>query len=182
MRISKVIFVSFFCLIGLAPLVWSRNQDQPLAGGAVRPNHGVPGYLDPQTGTFTAQIQTASPDVQLPGTTRILFRLIFPISININDQPAGNTTTCGVDISVFGSGETSSASDSTSTPGTASGCTVTVLAQWDLKTPATDTIFISFSVSSSGSGGSRTTTHGLASIPVPTNGQTITEPVIDTVL
>jgi hypothetical protein len=180
MRISKVIFVVLFCLIGLTPLVWSQSQGQPLAGGAGKPNHGVLGYLDPQTGTFTARVPNASPAVQLAGTTRVLFRLIFPISININDQPSSNTTTCGVDI--FTSGDSDYAEDSASIVGNASGCTVTILAQWDLLTPTTDSIIVSFSVASSGTGESRSTSHFIASIPVPNNTQTITEPVIDTVL
>jgi hypothetical protein len=183
MRMSKVIFVSLFCLIGLTPLVWSQTQDQPLAGGVVRPNHGVPGYLDPQTGTFTARVPNADPAVQLPGTTRVLFRLIFPINININDTSPANTIICGVDLSVIpGPSETSSFFESGSTVGTASGCTVTILAQWDLVTPTADSIFASFSISSSGSGASRTTSHVLARITMPTNTQSITEPVIDTVL
>jgi hypothetical protein len=179
MRMSKVIFVTLFCLVGLTPLVWSQSQDQPLANGAaVRQNHGVPGFLDPQTGTFTTHLQTASPTVQLPNTTRVIFRLIFPISININDQPAGNSVACDVDIFT----SDNSYSDSGSVVGNASGCTVTILAQWDLATPNTDTIFVSFGISSSGTGTSRRTSHALASIPVPNNGQTITEPIIDAVL
>jgi hypothetical protein len=177
---SKVIFVSLFCLVGLTPLVWSQSQGQPLANGAaVRQNHGIPGYLDPQTGTFTTRLQNAAPEVQLPNTTRVLFRMIFPISININDQPAGSTTFCAVDIS---SNDANGFFESASTAGNASGCTLTILAQWDLATPGSDTIFASFDISSSGTGVSRSTSHHLASIPMPNNGQTVTEPVIDTVL
>lgn len=179
MRMSKVIFVTLFCLVGLTPLVWSQSQDQPLANGAaVRQNHGIPGYLDPETGTFTTRMQSAGPAVQIPGTTRVIFRLVFPINININDQGSGNTVNCDVDIFT----SDNSFSDSGSVVGNASGCTVTILAQWDLATPLQDTIFVSFGVSSSGTGTSRRTSHSLAGISVPNNGQTVTHSVIDVVL
>jgi hypothetical protein len=180
MKISKVLFLGFFCLIGIAPLVWSRSQGQPLPAGTPGSSHGIPGYLDPKTGTFTSRAQIASPDVQAAGTTRILFRLIFPITIDINDQSSANTTSCSVDIST--SDAAGFVEDSGSTVGNANGCTVTILAQWDLATPTADKVSISFDISSSGSGGARSTSHSIAQISMPGNTQTITEPVIDVVL
>jgi hypothetical protein len=180
MKISKVLFLGFFCLVAITPIVWSRSQAQPIPAVTAGSAHGIPGYLDPKTGTFTSRAQIASPDVQAAGTTRILFRLIFPITIDINDQSSGNTTACSVDIST--SDAAGFVEDSGSTVGNANGCTVTILAQWDLATPVTDKVSISFEIASSGSGGTRSTSHSIAQIAMPGNTQTITEPVIDVVL
>ena len=183
MRISKVILVFLFCLVatGLTSLAWGRGRAQL---SAVSGNRGIPGYLDPKTGTFTTRAQNPTPDVQPPNTTRILFRVIVPININLTDQPSSNIFECSVHIST--SDPTGFFDESADVIGNAQGCTVPVLAQWDLGTPGSDTIFISYDLNSFGGSitaptSVRTTSTPVASIPMLSNHQTVTIPVIDVV-
>lgn len=183
MRISRVIFVCMFCLVaaGLTSLAWGRSRAQL---SAVSGNRGIPGYLDPQTRAFTTRAQNPIPDVQPANTTRILFRVIVPININITDQPSSNTFVCDVHIST--SDAAGFFDEGAEVVGTPQGCTVPVLAQWDLATPTTDTIFFSANVDSfSGTitapTGLRSTTLNIANIPMLTNHQTLTVPSVDVV-
>jgi hypothetical protein len=80
---------------------------------------------------------------------------------------------------------------STATNG-GTACTVTILFSWDLATPTTDSVGITYTISSSlcstlcatgaGASVSRTSTHDLPLIPMPGNTQTVTEPTINTVI
>jgi hypothetical protein len=172
MKIAKQMFACLICLVGLAPPVRSQNRPS-------KSDQGIPGYLDPRTGTFTTKAKRSATGQAAPAaTTTIVARLIFNFTI-LNDQPAGATTTCYLSISpTDAAGFYSESASSTATNGGAS-CTVTLLFSWDLATPDADMVNISYSISSSGGGGqSRSSEHSLPSIPMPTNFETITEPLI----
>ena len=55
MRIAKLMLVCV-CLAGLTQLVWSQSS-------SVLKTHerGIPGFLDPKTGMFTARVQSQEP-------------------------------------------------------------------------------------------------------------------------
>jgi len=192
MRISKLIFVCV-CLIGLTQIGWSQNQHL----GASKQSHGVAGYLDPRTGTFTtkAQISGATADASEelpPALTTILARLIFNITIQYNDQPTNATTACTVTLSTSDSSGLfydESATSIATKNGTA--CTVTLLFSWALASPTTDQISVDYRVESfqAITVGATTTPevlrsadHTILPLAVPMNGQTITVPTITTAI
>ena len=137
----------------------------------------IPGYLDPRTGTFTTKAKSSATGQAAVGTTTILARLIFNFTI-LNDQPGGNTTTCSVSITPTDSAGFYSEEASSTATGGGTACTVTLLFSWDLATPNSDVVNISYSITSSGGGQSRSSSHSLPSVPMPTNFETITEPTI----
>jgi hypothetical protein len=188
MRISKLIFVCM-CLVGITQLVWSQNQHV----GAGRQGHGIPGYLDPRTGTFTTRAQPSETGEETPPTfTTILARLVFNFTIAHNDQPTNATTSCTVSLSTADSSGldyNESATAIATNNGTA--CTVTVLFSWTLASPTEDQVFVDYHIASFQSITVGTTAsvqefrgadHSLPSISVPLNGQTITEPTITTAI
>jgi hypothetical protein len=190
MRISKLIFVGV-CLVGLTQLGWSQAQHL----GASKQAHGVPGYLDPRTGTFTTRAQgageTQDASQEPTALTNIVARLVFNISIVYNDQPAGAITACSVDISEFGDPSGLFYTEDATAIATSNGtvCKVTILFDWALATPTSDQISIDYHIESIQPvtvGGTtlpevfRTLDHSIPSVAVPMNGQTITEPTIYT--
>jgi hypothetical protein len=193
MRISKLIFVCV-CLVGLTQLVWSQNQH--LTGGLGRQAHGIPGYLDPRTGTFTTRAQSAGvpPDASeelVPTLTSIYARYVFTFSFK-NDQPTSATTSCTVDISTSdSSGLFYDESASALAASNRTSCTVTILFLWYLASPTTDQVFVQYHIASFQSvtvGGTatvqdfRAADHSIAPLAVPANGQTINVPLITTAI
>jgi hypothetical protein len=187
MRIPKAIFACLLSLVAsTSTFGWNQNQSTPVRLGSQ--TQGIPGYLNPQTGVFTTRPQNSSPTT-LPATTPITFRLIFNFNIEFNDQPSTNTFSCDVTISPFGdtSGLFHNEDAVSLSPDGGKTCQVTILAQWELANAATDSIAISYTISSfqsvSGTLQSfRTSSHNLQSIPMLTNGQTVTEPTINVVI
>jgi hypothetical protein len=175
MKVVKLIVVCLFCLVAIAPPAWSQNQpikqDQPS-----KQEQGVPGFLDPKTGTFTTKARSSASQAAV-GTTTILARLIFNFTI-LNDQPGGNTTVCSVSISPTDAAGFYSEEASSTATGGGTACSVTLLFSWDLATPSSDMVNITYSISSAGSGQSRASSHSLPSIPMLTNFETLTVPTI----
>jgi len=187
MRISKLVFVCV-CLIGLTQIGWSQNQ--PLS----KQTRGIPGFLDPRSGTFTTRAQSAGTNSEgaEPALTTILARLIFNFTI-LNDQPANATTSCTVTLSTLDDSSGLFYDESATAIATENGtaCKVTILFSWALASPTTDTISVDYHIASYQAitvGGTstpealRTADHSIANIPVPSNDQTITEPTISTTI
>jgi hypothetical protein len=187
MRIPKAIFVCLLSLVvSTSTFGWSQNQPAAVRLGSQ--TQGIPGYLNPQTGIFTTRPQTSAPATTIP-TTSVIFRLIFNFNIEINDQPSTNTFTCSVAISPVGDTSGLFHNEEATTLSTDGGktCQVTILASWELANASTDSVAISYTISSfqSVSGtlqSARTSSHSLPSIPMLANAQTITEPTIAVVI
>lgn len=180
MKIAKLIFVCLFCFVALSPLSWSQSQPNPSNQKQGAPT--IPGVFDPRTGMFTAHAQSAAPAAV--ATTNVLARLIFNFNIR-NDQQGGGPTHCYVSLQTQGdaAGYYDESAQSTATNGGTS-CSVTLLFSWDLATPTTDTIRVTYGVSSNGedangNGPYRSTYHEIAPIPVPSNFETINLPPIN---
>jgi hypothetical protein len=187
MRIPKAIFVCLLSLVvSTSTFGWNQNQSPAVRLGSQ--TQGIPGYLNPQTGIFTTRPQPST-QATTPPTTSVIFRLIFNFNIEFNDQPSTNTFTCEVSISPTGdtSGLSHSEEAVSISPDGGKTCQVTILASWDLANASTDSIFISYSITSFQSvtgtlQSFRTSSHTLPSIPMLTSGQTITEPTITAVI
>jgi hypothetical protein len=147
MRISKAVFVCV-CLVGLTQLVWSQNK-----GIGAFQEKGIPGYLNPHTGTFTTRAQGSGVKPQdCTGTctgTGVFFREQFNITITNYDQPPSALVVCSANISSNDANE--GFFDTQTVTATLSGntwtCDVPILTYWTLKTPATDTVFACVDVS-----------------------------------
>jgi len=134
---SKIILVCV-CLVGLTQLVWSQNSNlSAVPGGRA---HGVPGYLDPQTGTFTTKVQAAQSS-ETPAVTYVERSGTWEIelTITLTTKPAsGDIVTCSAEADVYdpnsiywqeNGGTVASVSGGTAT------CTVSLPYLWWLTSP-----------------------------------------------
>ncbi len=150
MRMSKLILVCV-CLVGLTQLVWSQNSNLSIAPGSRA--HGVPGYLDPRTGTFTAKVHadpqaSVSPDVTYTVQTGT-WEFSLPVTLKTAAQ-SGDILACEVDLSTYDPltlDYSERAATSVASPGASATCKVNIPFSWVLTTPTTDTVSISYSVS-----------------------------------
>jgi hypothetical protein len=99
MRIAKLMLVCV-CLAGLTQLVWSQSS-------SVLKTHerGIPGFLDPKTGMFTARVQSQEPtaDVTPSAVTTIDYTGTWTFIIHITVSsviPSTAVITCEANLSV----------------------------------------------------------------------------------
>lgn len=149
MSILKRIFCCV-CLIGLTQLIWSQNSNSSIAPGSRA--HGVPGYLDPRTGTFTAKVHADASPVPDAVTYSVLTgSWVFTIPVTLNSKTqSGDLLACEIDLSVSDPVTNIYHEKSVSTvtsPGASPTCTVTIPYSWVLTAPTTDTVVISYDVS-----------------------------------
>lgn len=166
---SKLVIASkpAFAATLLAGLAWSP------VSYATEPPKGIPGVLDPATGTFTARpaLQPAAAPVGRFGTVKITAAIFLNSTI-----PMGQTITCNVSINSFDSSFFNNANASvTATRASASlaTCTVSITYIW-LVADANTVLNVSVDVDSSpstGGGPSRHASTSFAPLPVP-NGTT----------
>jgi len=145
MRISKMILV-LVCLMGVAQLGWC--QDHSIVQSQ---EHGIPGYLNPQTHTFTSGVQNESITAQPSGTYyygTITVTLIISVASTF---PADTSIACSAsaDVSEYGTNGYFYESAAAIAPAVSNGkttCTVSMPYYWQLSTPASDPITTSFHV------------------------------------
>lgn len=189
MRISRISKVVFVCLLSLAvttpAVAWRQNQ--PMGARTGVEGQGIPGYFNPRTGMFTARAQT--PVANVTGTTPVIFRLVFNFNIEFNDQSGSSTIACSVSVSPSGDSSGLFPFESATSLSADGGktCQVTILAQWNLANPNTDTVFINYDIAAlQAVQGTlqtfRDSSSNLPNVPMPSNGQTVTEPTITVVL
>jgi len=188
---SKVVLVCV-CLVGLTQLVWSQNAVMGAVPGGR--THGIPGYLDPRTGTFTTKVHSDTQSSENPDLTATPSLTgangVWKITLNITlttPLQKGDIVVCegnlDVDDQFFYS--ESGAVVATVNGGSAS-CTVTIPYTWYLATLKTDMVDVSYSVSEyhvftvgslSQANISRHNDHDLGSVPVPLSGAVTTDTV-----
>lgn len=168
-------------LFTLAPSLWSQNTwTQRSFGGSQE--KGIPGYLDPKTGTFTAKAnrETSTPTSGTP----IFFREQFNVTIDNFDQSTSDLVVCDAHIETFDS--TGDWYDDAVSVATKNGnnftCTVPILTQWTLLSPTSDTITACVTVTFIQNytlGGvtqpntARSSAPPCLTLPVPANGTTV---------
>ena len=183
MSMSKVIFVSV-CLVGLTQLVWSQNGSASASGQT----RGIPGYLDPRTGAFTAKLQPAvrsveSPDAAPTALTEVYGKWNIVLTIQVTTALAtGDTIGCEGDLEAEGapSGYSESGVTLAKVSGGTATCTVSIPYAWYFSAPTTDdTVGVSYGISiihlfTQGSvteaKESRTSSHFLGTFSLPANG------------
>jgi hypothetical protein len=168
MKISRMI-VALVCFVGLTQLVWSQNGKVAAVGNQ---SHGIPGFLDPQTGTFSTRVQSASESADGEPVTAVTYwgTYVATFTISISSTfPTGTVFDCSTSLSTgdFGSnGSEGSYSEEGSAIATGSGstrtCKVVIPYSWLLLNGPTDTVNISYSVSAISTGTVGTVTTAVA--------------------
>ncbi len=140
---------------------------------------GVPGFLDPSTGTFKP-VQRPVFDLGL-ATPTFTGKFVFSFSITIlSSIPATDQIGCFAFASTFDANSTRSIFESAAVQakraGSTATCTVTIPYSWALSSASTDTVFRSYEIFVPTTGGlpSRGSQQSLASVRVPANGSTTT--------
>jgi len=144
MKISKTIFVAV-CLVVLSQLVWSQ---QAVRRDAAR---GIPGYLDPKTGTFTTKAQPQAEEAN-PSSSAYYYGT-FKINLTATlttAVPSGGAVTCSSDVDEYGDPDGSysekAAAVATHVSGAKWTCDMVIPYIWWLGGAATDALAVSYSM------------------------------------
>ena len=175
MKVSKPLLICMCCLIA-APAVWGQAAN-PQA------NHGILGYLDPQTGAFRL-LPAVDNSVEPPPITTFTGTISLTITVTLKTTGLTNivcTATAAVEDAITsGSPRTFLESDTVAATGTGSTrtCKLSIPYSWGLATQSSDTINTDYTVSGSASSTAATPplrSTGLSpfdSRKVPANGAT----------
>ena len=184
--ICPITLLAGVCFFGLAPPVLGQTTT-----GA--DNSGIPGILDPKTGSFKPLPQAAPNSEEiLAASTTVTGKLVFSFTITVSSLGlTADTVVCSAEASLDDSPATGgifiveSASVGAKEASTVS-CTVTIPYSWTLATMSTDRVSLSYTISVGGTTATtavpnRTSSHGLGSISVPANGTTTTHVIKATI-
>ena len=175
MKISRIMLV-LACFIGLTQPAWSQKAGD-------KAGSGIPGYLDPQTGTFRPLAQTlAAPEdtEALAAVAPTTGTLVFTITITVSSKNVGSSITCVANASVsegtFPNAFTFTEVGSVPAPTSGSPriCTVTIPYSWPLSNRTSDVIMPDIDVFAGTSLAQpvRGHTRNLSPKPVPLSGAT----------
>ena len=142
MRVTKLLLICICCLIAV-PTGWGQ-------AASTSPNHGILGFLDPQTGAFRS-VPQATEDSELPAAvTTFTGTITVVLTITLKTTSISNIT-CSAEVSAI-DGSTSpvffgesNAVAATGT-GTTRTCKLSIPYAWSLTTPSTDSMSTSYSV------------------------------------
>ena len=169
MNYTRSILVGL-CLFGLSIAGWGQTLSR-----------GIPGFLDPNTGTFKPMPSLVNTD-NLPPVTPTKGRIVLSLVAGIRSAlPANEVYSCGISVTTFDTTSGLAFEESAQIAATLSGinevCVITLPYSWDLTSPGSDSMSISYSVTAVGPTNglpARQLNHGVANIPVPATGATTT--------
>ena len=181
MRISRIVLPVCICLLGLTQPVRSQKTNET-------PQHGIPGYLDPRTGTFKPMANTVQEEPEIEAPSSGDFAVTFNISVK-SSIPSTDTIACTFTASVFETTTGKTVNDSMTVAATRSGstatCKLTMFYSWPLTSPTTDLVNLTYTVSAGGTASTvlpnRESFQTLSSIKVPLVGATTTETIASTI-
>jgi hypothetical protein len=147
MKILTTIFVSA-CFTGLTQPVWSQTSEHN--------SHGIPGYLDPQTGSFKPMAKAPPEETEsTAAATGGDFKVTFNITVK-SALPATAAITCIFTASTTDLASGLTMNDSMSVVATGTGasrkCVLDMFYSWPLASAASDTVSLSYSITASGTG------------------------------
>lgn len=185
MNISKFV-VLFACVAGLTQSAWSQQ-----APGSATP--GILGHLDSRFGSFKPA-QKDFPDIEsLAALSATTGKFVTNFTINVASAlPSNAVVTCTVSAAVVelttGVPAFETATVQAVRKGSSASCSVVIPYSFNLATPASDSVNLSY-VISAGSLPTKTTVPVLSrvseqpigSVKVPSNGATITNNVKSTI-
>jgi hypothetical protein len=175
MRITKILSVCLFCLMGVSA-VWGQTAD-------AQSKLGILGYLDPKTGAFRP-VPQASED-QIEPAAAVTFGGTITVTLTITVKSTGLTnfvcsagtsvldnTTSATGFRSYGEGVTAAATGT----GTTRTCSLKIPYAWSLLTQASDSMSTNYEVVGTGTAPSvASRTSGLTPLDtrkVPANGAT----------
>ena len=167
------------CLFGLLASGWSQ-----ISTSTVTP--GIPGYLDPQTGSFRPMpvVPDVGVDVYAPSATagKIVLTLTTTLTTSF---PTGEAFSCGLNATVADVISGLTFSDTIFVNATKNGsilsCTVTLPYSWDLVSPTQDVMLVLYTINATNGTGNptRVAQHGVASVRgVPTGTTSYTRSTV----
>jgi len=139
---SKMIFVCV-CLVGLTQLGWSQGFVQA---------KGIPGFLNPKTGTFTTRTQgngpLQNPDAMPDTLTEYAGTWTVKIAMTVSSTiPSGAAVFCSADLSLVGTDNYYESAVAQASVSKGSGsCTLTMPYAWFLANEPSDSIYVHYSV------------------------------------
>jgi hypothetical protein len=171
MKLSKLV-LAFVCLAALTAGCFAQSDASK--------SHGIPGYLDPETGAFKP-FQSQTEAIDLAKVTPTTGKFVFSFTVTVASTIATATKIlCQADATVTEPTTFFTASEIAAVTATRSGstatCTVTIPYSWPLTTASKDIVNLAFSISA-GTPGSTTTSYRISTqtagtIPVPATGST----------
>jgi hypothetical protein len=155
MRMLKMIFV-LVCVVGLTQLIWSQNGSSA-SERTERDTHarGIPGYLDPRTGTFTTKAQSVPGNQEGaldPTLTNYYGTYVITLTITISSNiSTSDVIVCTASLSTDDPGGGLFSEDAAavaSRSGNTATCKVVIPYSWFLTTPGTDLVSIDYGADS----------------------------------
>jgi hypothetical protein len=148
MRISKVLLICMCCLLAV-PAVWGQAANS-------QANHGILGYLDPQTGAFR-MLPAVDNSVEPPALTTFTGTINLTITVAVKTTGITNVI-CTMSVSVddaltsgspriFGESDTVAATGT----GTTRTCKLSIPYSWALSTQASDSMTTDYTVTGAAS-------------------------------
>jgi len=168
------------CLFGLLASGWSQDSTNTVTPG-------IPGFLDPQTGSFKPMplVPEGYSDLSNPAQTggKIVLTLTTTLTTSF---PTGEVFSCGLNATVADIMSGLTFSDTIFVTATKTGntlnCTVTLPYGWDLASPTQDVMLVLYTINAvngSGSNPTRVAQHGVASVRgVPTGTTSYTRATV----
>jgi hypothetical protein len=164
------------CLVGLSITAWGQNVNRPVGSG-------IPGYLDPLTGTFRpVPLATDSGSEDAPPVTPTTGKIVLNLTVTLQTTfGTGETYSCGLTASTLDISSSLSFVDSYQIAATKNGntltCTITLPYSWALVSRGSDMMMVAYSVNAVNGTGAvpvRIAEHGVAHLIVPVSGTTTT--------
>ena len=146
MLVPKTLFVCI-CVVGVALIGWGQHRTDAIPANG---NHGIPGFLDPQHGTFTTRVQSPSTEGEpTPTVTEVAGTFNINLSITVSSPfPSGAVIACFGSVSVYNDSNSSVEEDAQavgSAPKSGSStCNLSMPYAWFLSSASTDTLYYSY--------------------------------------
>lgn len=167
------------CLFGLLATGWSQ-----LSTSTVTP--GIPGYLDPQTGSFRPMPVVPDVDVGVYAPSATAGKIVLTLTTTLTTSfPTTEAFSCGLNATVADVISGLTFSDTIFVNATKNGstlsCTLTLPYSWDLVSPTQDVMLVLYTINATNGTGNptRVAQHGVASVHgVPTGTTSYTRSTV----
>lgn len=161
------------CLFGLLATGWSQNSTNTITPG-------IPGFLDPQTGSFKPMLPVEGSGIDLANTSQTGGKIVLTLTATLTTSfPTTESFSCGLNATVADVASGLTFSDTifvaAKRNGSTLSCAVTLPYGWDLASPTSDIMLVLYTINAiNGTTGfpERVAQHGVASIRSVPSGTT----------
>jgi len=168
---TRSIFVCL-CLFGLLVTGWSQHSTNTVTAG-------IPGFLDPQTGSFKPMPLVEGEGIDLANTSQTSGKIVLTLTATLTTSfPTTAAFSCGLNATAADVISGLTFSDTIFVTATKNGstlsCTLTLPYAWDLASPTQDVMLVLYTINvASGTGNQlRVAQHGVASVHSVPSGTT----------